>query len=589
MVRELPKPAVERKDFKIHSAVLGHFIHSQAGSAGKAIIELIQNSIDAGAKQCSIEISREGFSLLDDGHGFASIEEVESFFATFGTPHIEGDAKFGRFRVGRGQIMGFASTVWKSNQFQMEVDIKFGYGFDLSSLAESISGCKIEGVWYEPLIIEKDEEYGYEEDQYETLLGEIRNLVGYTPLCVTLNGNTISRSLDAETWDVETDDSYIRVKPTGPLIIYNQGILVREDSGHHWGCGGTVVTKEAIKLNISRTEILRKDCPVWQRIAKEVKKLSQKIRRNQNGRLDENGRIRAARELLSGNGDIKARTITILPREHISLKDLVHERVQLVVANDNEIRIGEKIAQSGLAVVLHPDMFYRFDCSDTSGLEQALKTAWRRNAGKDGAGYLEDHYLSRFSITPFTEARQSFYEESKLLELTEVNKDLQRIFRAIKSPVRKMLWKAAGRNGIHFVPQIKIGRADIYVAWTDSKNYVAINETMLEEILYNGRTGLLKLMHIMVHEACHAGDGDSREAAHDDMFYRRFHDCITDMSFFMEKQIRNMVWNYLLVCQRDKVKPRGWASKDYFNRRMPASAPWPHPKEWQLPSGEPGF
>jgi hypothetical protein len=69
--------AVERKEFKIHSAVLGHFIHSQAGSAGKAIIGLIQNSIDAGATQCSIEISRTGFSLRDDGHGFASIQEVE--------------------------------------------------------------------------------------------------------------------------------------------------------------------------------------------------------------------------------------------------------------------------------------------------------------------------------------------------------------------------------------------------------------------------------------------------------------------------------------------------------------------------------
>jgi hypothetical protein len=562
------QPAVERKEFKIHSAVLGHFIHSQAGSAGKAIIELIQNSIDAGATQCSIEISRTGFFLRDDGHGFATIQDVELFFATFGTSHIDGDAKFGRFRVGRGQIMGFASTVWQSNQFQMAVDIKtIGYGFDLSSMAEALPGCKIEGMWYEPLILEKDEEFGFEDDQFETLLGEIRNLVGYTPLNVILNGNTISRSLDAEPWDVETEDAYIRVKPTGPLIIYNQGILVREDSGHHWGCGGIVVTKKAIKLNISRTEILRKDCPVWQVIAKEVKKLSQKIRRNQNGRLDENGRIRAARELLSGNGDITARTITILPRDHISLKELVYKKGQLVVANDKEIRIGEKIAQSGLAVVLHPDMFYRFDCSDSLGLEQALKTAWRRNAGKESAHYLEEHYLSRFAITPFTEARQSFFEESKLLELNEVNKDLQCIFRAIKAPARKVLWKAAGRNGIYFVPQIKIGRADIYAAWTDSKNYVAINETLLEEILTDGRTGLLKLMHIMVHEACHAGDGDSREAAHDDIFYRRFHDCITEMSYFMEKQIRRTVWNYLRVCQRDKIKPRGWASRDFFHRR----------------------
>lgn len=63
MTCELTQPAAERKEFKVHSAVLGHFIHSQAGSAGKAIIELIQNSIDAGATQCTIEINRNGFSL----------------------------------------------------------------------------------------------------------------------------------------------------------------------------------------------------------------------------------------------------------------------------------------------------------------------------------------------------------------------------------------------------------------------------------------------------------------------------------------------------------------------------------------------
>lgn len=550
----------ERKEFKMHPSVLGHFIHSQAGSAGKAVIELIQNSIDAGAKSCVIDIDRDGFVLKDDGVGFVSKDEIETFFATFGTPHSDGDAKFGRFRVGRGQIMGFASTIWKSNLFKMSVDIQtIGYGFDLTESENTVHGCQITGTWYTKLRIIDEVEYS--EDELEGLLAEIRGLVGYTDLNVTLNGKTISRNINSEPWDIETEDAYIRVKPTGPLIIYNQGILVREDSGHNWGCGGIVVTKKAIKLNISRTEILRKDCEIWQRILREVKKLSQKLRRDQNGRLDENGRILVAREMLAGNGNFDQRVITILPRTHISMNELRSKlhNIRVVVAPHGDIRIGEKVAISGLAIVLHPDMFYRFDCTDSIGLEESLKTALCRSAKNQSEFYFAQEFSSKFSITPFEEVEKLFFDESKIINIDEASKEVRQIFRAIQSPVRKLIDRAAEYQRNTFYPKIKIGRANNDLAWTDSTNYVAINETLLEDICANGRVGLQRLMSIMIHEACHAGDGDSREAAHDDMFYRRFHDSIIKLSPSIQYQVEKSIRNYLAICKRDKVKPRAWA------------------------------
>lgn len=88
--------------FELDPQIIHHIIHNQAGSIGKAIIELIMNSVDAEAKTVRITMSREGFVCEDDGKGFVTREDVINYFGRFGTPHHEGDATYGRFRLGRG-------------------------------------------------------------------------------------------------------------------------------------------------------------------------------------------------------------------------------------------------------------------------------------------------------------------------------------------------------------------------------------------------------------------------------------------------------------------------------------------------------
>ncbi|WP_413037995.1 ATP-binding protein, partial [Pseudomonas savastanoi] len=61
-------------------------IHSQAGSIGKAIIELVMNSVDADATALRLTMTKEGFHCADDGRGFASREDVLRYFGRFGTP-----------------------------------------------------------------------------------------------------------------------------------------------------------------------------------------------------------------------------------------------------------------------------------------------------------------------------------------------------------------------------------------------------------------------------------------------------------------------------------------------------------------------
>jgi DNA mismatch repair ATPase MutL len=84
-----------RLPFELDPQIIHHIIYSQAGSIGKAIIELLMNSVDASAKAVTLTMTKDGFECADDGNGFASREDVLLYFGRFGTPHAEGDATYG--------------------------------------------------------------------------------------------------------------------------------------------------------------------------------------------------------------------------------------------------------------------------------------------------------------------------------------------------------------------------------------------------------------------------------------------------------------------------------------------------------------
>ena len=124
----------EKREFKLHKDILWSIIQSQSGTLGKAVLELVMNSIDAGATSVDITLSGKNISVSDDGKGFTNRGEIEQFFETFGTPHTKGDATYGRFRMGRGQIMAFSKNDWQSGEFAMQVDIKnCGLNYNLTT------------------------------------------------------------------------------------------------------------------------------------------------------------------------------------------------------------------------------------------------------------------------------------------------------------------------------------------------------------------------------------------------------------------------------------------------------------------------
>lgn len=147
----------------------------------------------------------------------------------------------------------------------------------------------------------------------------VRDLVRYTPVSVELNDQRITCYPRIERWDAEDEFAWYRVKADGAVSIYYQGVLVRHDPSHTWGAGGLIVSKKAIGLNVSRTEILRKTCPVSKAIARQFGQMAdQMASRLGDHRKTEARREKSARALLSGDANIvkiysREEVVTLLP------------------------------------------------------------------------------------------------------------------------------------------------------------------------------------------------------------------------------------------------------------------------------------
>ncbi|WP_024914250.1 hypothetical protein [Chania multitudinisentens] len=253
----------------------------------------------------------------------------------------------------------------------MTVDTRtMGYSYDLDERADAdgIPSCVITGQWYKPMT----------ETELLSAVQEIRDLVRYTPVQVALNGRQISRDPRLEKWDAEDAVAYYRVKEDGAVSIYNLGVLVRHDSSHLWGAGGLIVSKQGIRLNISRTEILRKTCPVWKRIAPQFGKMADDIASHQGEHCKtEARREKYARALLASDPRLaeiyhKEEVVTVLPgKRHLSIDDFLRKCQRsgakrsglfTVVESGFDVPKGEAIARQGIALVVHPQALSRFGC-----------------------------------------------------------------------------------------------------------------------------------------------------------------------------------------------------------------------------------
>lgn len=580
-----------RFPFELDPQIIHHIIYSQAGSIGKAIIELIMNSVDAGSKKATLTLNENGFQCTDDGKGFSNKGDVLRYFGRFGTPHLEGDATFGRFRLGRGQIMAFARTKWTSNFWTMDVDTKvMGYHYELEEIIEQHPGCHIEGEWYDTL----------EEEEMMTIAQEIRDLIRYTPIEVEFNGKILSKDPDKEKWNYEDDYAYYRLKEEGAMSIYNQGILVRNDSSHQWGAGGTIVTKKPIALNVSRTEILRKTCPVWLEISKKLKSLASKYAASLgNNRKTEARRARSARSLLEGSMDSyniykNEEIITILPgKKHITFDRFI----QICTRGDLKIKEGkftmpeytedipkaEAIASGKVITVIHPSTIDRFGCNNIydflACLEQIIPTIKKSALLPDEQEWrnTQRQYDERNLYTPcyvdYRTLQKAFVEKTQLVtDKKSLDKETKRAWTALKHCLADYAYRCAGErimpNGRLGYPKFNIllGHSNVAEAWTDASSYIAININIVKRLKNDPLRTISYIFSLVEHEVAH--EGDSLECGHDLDFFQRFHDINIKNAHARQDYMNLWLRKYTSSIEADKRKRAGdaWRQKYFMDR-----------------------
>jgi len=546
-----------RLDFELDPQIIHHIIYSQAGSIGKALIELIMNSVDAAATRVALTITKTGFACSDDGNGFISREDVIRYFGRFGTPHQEGDATYGRFRLGRGQIMAHAITHWRSNAWGMDVDTRsMGYSYELNDISPSIDGCAIDGTWYEELA----------EAELQSSLQEIRDLVRYTPVEVELNGRRITKSPANETWDHEDEHAYYRVREEGAVSIYNQGVLVRHDPAGTWGAGGLIVSKKAIGLNVSRTEILRKTCPVWKPIAARFGKMADEMSsRLGDHRKTEARRQKCATALLSGDPKAwelfdKEEVITILPgKRHITLRKTLETLRQnkgtaTVVEHAQDVARGECIAREGVALVIHGKTLERFGCYSSKDFEETLERVFEnlreaspRNDAEIWLASRAGELLKLPKFVAFSVLRASFIERTKIVTETDVlDKETRRAWTALRWCLREYAGAClgepiTGRGRLAWNARrmhVLLGDSNVAEAWTDASSYIAIHIKHVQRLRAEPLLAASHIFGLVEHEVAH--EGDSLDCGHDEAFYHRYHDISIRMA--AERQRYLHIW-----------------------------------------------
>ena len=286
---------VEGLDFEMHRELLVHVIKQQAGTVYKAVQEGVQNSVDAGATRIDVEVTAERISIIDNGRGIRTMEEFNEFFRKFGTPHEEGDAVFGRYRIGRGQMFCFGRNIWRTTQFSIEVDIEnpqMGFKCYPTTGLEHFPGCRIDIHLYNSLT-------PYE--QYN-IQREVGKYIKYISVPVLFNGVQINTPPEEVRWTMETDEAYVSLKESGRMVVYNLGALVGEFPPHNFnGQGGIIVSKRALNVNMARNTIIQ-SCPVWKAIlAKVGTKTDRAVRRKL--KLNDNERRAVIARLVAGELD----------------------------------------------------------------------------------------------------------------------------------------------------------------------------------------------------------------------------------------------------------------------------------------------
>jgi hypothetical protein len=559
------QPAVQKREFRLDKHAITTLIQAQAGSLEKALLEAVANAIDAGASKVEVNVSPTHVSIVDDGRGFASVEEIDRFFDTFGFDHSQLDRKVGRFGVGRGQLFHFGKNLWTTHGHTMAVDSKTdGFGYDLSTTDKPHKGVKIEIELYQALSF----------SDVAALDTNFKKLVKYSTIPVIYNGKEIQKSPEKVEWDSQTDDAWFKFDEGYELKIYSQGLFVQSISSHRYGKGGKVVTKmgHALAQNLARNDLLTTDCPIWKRVSKEITRLAsghQAKAKSGKGPMTEAMRASLSTRALHETSDeafeilCKTPLFTLTNGKHVRLEYLLSAGY-VACANTND-PAADLLIQRKQAMVVSRATLHRFGASSMAHLMGSLRTTLGRHADEHRkqtstrprltdvneyeARRLKSNML--YSLGNDIKVCKVFEKVSELpmranTKLTEVKpseysseeKQLMSQLRTSTFPwisriVANHLDNEKGRDS-SLAPRstrtLALASSEAFLACTDGSSKVWIDRKYLRRCASEGVQGFTALANTLVHELLHDVD-TSTGHGHDHAFYEAYHDLTVKGTF----------------------------------------------------------
>tara|TARA_Y100000815_G_scaffold275229_1_gene312280 strand:- start:268 stop:2019 length:1752 start_codon:yes stop_codon:yes gene_type:complete len=552
----------KKRSLGMHPNLLYDIIMRQAGTLQKAILEGVMNAIDAGATECRVNLGTHDFSIEDNGRGFQSEQEIEDWFDTFGTPHEEGDATYGRFRMGRGQLFAFGKNHWITRQFEMEVDVKkSGFDYELIEHKQIFQGTRISVKLYDPIT----------PSDLERAKAELRKFVAWAQIPVILNGDQVSKLPEDGKWTFEDEDAYYALSADrSQLAVYNLGVLISDFWAGRFGVGGTIVTKKPVEVNFARNDI-QAICPVFKRIQTKIKSDSGKAAKKKT-KLTDAERDMLVKDFLAGEIDINdaadLRALTDVNGRSWPISKLAKISRQfgghLIVAPRGDQMV-ETAQDRGISFSIDEATLERFGANDGQAFLARIKESCERLAQgnsihrwENKAGAIFD--LANLSDDAITIVDRDFlaaFVDSNHIELTdkELTADQKLILRAIQSAAKTLhhvLHQVEYEDRTFEHREIHLGRSDTAHAWTDGTKNIWFNVDHAR-LLRRGYSGAFQVSMTLLHEMLHTGP-DTATHEHDHHFYQSFHDISGDKHDPVGQTAERMVTQFLTYLRQNKKK-----------------------------------
>lgn len=512
----MSEPVTLRMAFRLNQKkVLRDLILHQAGTIEKACVEGVMNGVDAGATKISVEIGEKTIRIVDNGKGFRSLQEIQDWFGTIGMEHDPSERKrFGRFRMGRGQLFKFGRNCWRSNTFAMDVDIRSEEWedntvpeppFQVTQGLEKVKGCDITIDLYEPLV----------PSDALSISRELGRMIKYVDVEVSVNGAVVNKDPAKQKWDIVTDDAYINLRDTGALTVFNDGIYVMTISSYRYGTGGEIVSRGPFTgINYARNDIDASD-PKWRRIRKLIEKRStENVRKKP--RLSDHEREFVAKQLADGTYDAEdARDMRILfdvtgrawapgtLENHLQR----HSVPAVTVAPEGDFK-ADTLMQKGLAFVFASrtlDMF------GVETLEELIAVLEKRVKNFD--------WPRHTTVLDYERATAGLSDRHRIVD----DESLTAKERFLINFLRSIYHRCCGCQ--EKPRRLVVGESETANGWTDGATYIALRRDHVQRA--ESLEGWLYIAELIHHEQTHQ-DATTEQHNHTPEFYRAFHDTLRE-------------------------------------------------------------